>query len=1219
MIHILDGQENDILGVITAKNILTNNHRKSLKDNLETFNFRTFADKDFSQHLGRHNRVIIPSEDKGFIEFVIWESSKYRDSEGLKAEVYASASYLLLKKAGVIKPQNFTEQTASMLAGRALNGTEFQVGIVEGKGIRTMSIEEHTNPYAFLRRIAKEFGLELNFRVETDGNRITGRYVDLLEQIGQWRGREVEFGKDLIGIRRTEKTDNIYTALLGLGPVLEGGTRLEISVEDEDALQRWGRPDKHGQLQHLVDVYEPESTRENMTREELTQYTRTELDKRINAVVEYDANIADLEHVPGMENKKIRFGDTIKIKDLKFNPPLYIEARVHTQDRDIIDKSNKHVELGDFIEYTEAEVKAIWQTMQEEIRKKLDKLVLASIVSSAGNVFKNGIGSTELEVKTFLGGTEVDEDGSRYGYHWFKYDKDGELVPNFSESKKSITITAASIDEKASYTVHIALGTEILTMAQVTISNVFDGDDGEDGVDGKDGVPGLPGPSGKDGQSLYTWVKYATNASGTNMSDLPDGRSYIGFAYNKNTPVESTNPLDYEWAKIEGSQGSVGADGKTYYTWLKYATTPTSGMSDSPTGKLYMGLAYNKTTAVESSNYSDYDWSLIKGDKGDKGDAGPKGTDGPQGIPGIKGADGKTTYTWVKYANTPTIGMSDLPTGKTYIGFAYNKTTATESTVYADYEWAKFEGNQGVPGVPGSDGQPRYTWIKYADTETGSGMSDSAKDKRFLGLAHNKTTANESINPGDYTWSPLYDNVIVGGRNILLGSESVSMRSNNNNVYPIEDVAYQGHRRFRRIAPFDNTVLSTYTVHFYPVESGETYTLSVKVKPEKDLTLRLHTYGKEISCKAGKWTTLSYTYTSTSDEDARFMGIYGSGFNSNSGWIEYKEAQAEKGNVVTDWSPPPEDVEKAIEDVDKRVTTTVAEVVALDKEVRLKASQTDLNKVTGRVEHAETEIKLLPGKFDLTVQKNGVIGAINATPESLLIDFAKVKITGELEAKHIKSLAGLNINNQFVVDANGKVTIGNNRVTISENGFQITRPDGAIAMNNGIMSNAYNVNSYDPHYMTAGKNEHSSFPSFNTLVGSPSWYTAVKGELDGRGIAGYNLKYQDVRDALGALAFQQYEFIHSARYLVFSYWKNGSAGKHSLHVVNGTSDKTADRIYFETIEANRSGVIDCVIDLGKPNYRKRNVTFKIGWTHGWGGQSEIIMFRMVRVIQTDVL
>jgi hypothetical protein len=191
----------------------------------------------------------------------------------------------------------------------------------------------------------------------------------------------------------------------------------------------------------------------------------------------------------------------------------------------------------------------------------------------------------------------------------------------------------------------------------------------------------------------------------------------------------------------QGIPGEDGADGQSLYTWLKYADTPTTGMSDSPTGKTYIGLAYNKTTPTESSTYSDYAWSLIKGD---------------QGIPGTPGDDGQSLYTWVKYATSDTgANMSDDPTGKTYIGLAYNKPTATESTTAGDYQWTLFQGpqgDQGIPGTPGDDGVSLYTWIKYADTPT-TGMADTPDGKTYMGIAYNKTSATESTNYADYSWS----------------------------------------------------------------------------------------------------------------------------------------------------------------------------------------------------------------------------------------------------------------------------------------------------------------------------------------------------------------------------------------------------------------------------------------------------------------------------------
>ena len=93
-----------------------------------------------------------------------------------------------------------------------------------------------------------------------------------------------------------------------------------------------------------------------------------------------------------------------------------------------------------------------------------------------------------------------------------------------------------------------------------------------------------------------------------------------------------------------------------------------------------------------------------KGETGAQGPQGATGPQGPQGIQGVKGADGKTYYTWVKYADSPTSGMSDNPSGKKYIGFAYNKTTGTESTSYSDYSWSLIKGDKGETGNTGAQG-----------------------------------------------------------------------------------------------------------------------------------------------------------------------------------------------------------------------------------------------------------------------------------------------------------------------------------------------------------------------------------------------------------------------------------------------------------------------------------------------------------------------------------
>ena len=208
--------------------------------------------------------------------------------------------------------------------------------------------------------------------------------------------------------------------------------------------------------------------------------------------------------------------------------------------------------------------------------------------------------------------------------------------------------------------------------------------------------------------SSYTWYRDNTVISGETSQTLSIsasdftansatykvvGKDAAGNTYTDSISIAKLSDGAKGDPGANGQDGADGKDGVSYYTWIKYADSPTSGMSDIPEGKKYMGLAYNKTTSTESTNYSDYEWSLIKGE------------DGKDGVAGTKGADGTTYYTWVKYADDASgTGMTNNPTGKKYIGLAYNKSTSTESDDPTEYTWALFKGADGVDGKDGAKG-----------------------------------------------------------------------------------------------------------------------------------------------------------------------------------------------------------------------------------------------------------------------------------------------------------------------------------------------------------------------------------------------------------------------------------------------------------------------------------------------------------------------------------
>ncbi len=178
---------------------------------------------------------------------------------------------------------------------------------------------------------------------------------------------------------------------------------------------------------------------------------------------------------------------------------------------------------------------------------------------------------------------------------------------------------------------------------------------------------------------------------------------------------------------------------------------PTTGWSTAtPTRTPGTYIWFRTTVTRNDGTQSVTSPALLTGNDGAQGDQ------GPQGVPGPTGADGEQLYTWIKYADSPTTGMADTPTGKAYLGLAYNKTTQTESTSYSDYSWSLIQGADGADGVqgpPGTDGQTTYTWVKYGTSAAGAGISDDPTGKTYIGLAYNKLTPTESSDPAQYTWS----------------------------------------------------------------------------------------------------------------------------------------------------------------------------------------------------------------------------------------------------------------------------------------------------------------------------------------------------------------------------------------------------------------------------------------------------------------------------------
>ena len=245
MIHIVDYKTQKIIATLVNKPgaalYWDDWHEKSLKDYTETFDFIMSMDFPEAELVKERNVLIIQDDNDTFREFIIRETNQYSD----RKEVFCDASYSELTRQKIIDPITLDEQEVSSLAEYILQGTSWQVGRTVRHGLKSIEWKEHTDALKALRDLAELFDVELLFRLEISGNVITGRYVDFLDRVGSETEKEITLGKDLIGVTRKERSDELITALIGLGPQQENGSRIVVRVQDDAALDRWGRERRH--------------------------------------------------------------------------------------------------------------------------------------------------------------------------------------------------------------------------------------------------------------------------------------------------------------------------------------------------------------------------------------------------------------------------------------------------------------------------------------------------------------------------------------------------------------------------------------------------------------------------------------------------------------------------------------------------------------------------------------------------------------------------------------------------------------------------------------------------------------------------------------------------------------------------------------------------------------------------------------------------------------
>lgn len=650
-------------------------------------------------------------------------------------------------------------------------------------------------------------------------------------------------------------------------------------------------------------------------------------------------------------------GDTVKIQDTGFSPMLMLEARVSEQQISFSNPVENKTVFANF----QALQNKVSDSLLTRMAKLAEKAVPYELKLSTdnGTTFKNNVGQSVLKAS-------LERNGKVYQPLFFY--KNGDAIIG---TGNQLVVRPTDFENTLQVTVEAYLDDELAASAEVTFTEVADGERGPKGDKGDRGNDGLPGKNGVGIKNTNVTYGLSDNeqTQPANWTTNPPALVKGKYLWTKTvwTYTDDTSETGYQKTYIakDGNSGNDGLPGKdgvgikkttiTYAVGTSGTTAPTNGW-DSQVPNVPAGqYLWTKTvwTYTDNTNETGYSVSKIgeKGEKGDKGERGAQGERGPQGlqgpqgiqgIPGDKGADGKTQYTHIAYAdNAIGGGFSQTDTNKPFIGM-YQDFNAIDSQNPQDYRWSKWKGSDGrdgIPGKAGADGRTPYVHFAYADSADGrDGFSLTQNgSKRYLGVCTNFNQA-DSTNPADYVWNDMVGSVSVGGENLIVNSAfpdnldnwgywEVSQKNANLSISS-HDFYYNGARPLFLLSSKEMVPASTLR---FPVKRNTDYSFNIQTFAtgnlkgvdiyflgrksdetnktfSKVVNFKSHT-GSPSTTGVAKW---HLTFNS-GECDEGFIRIDNKGATNNSNsLLFFTELDCYEGTTDRAWQASPRDLEKQL-------------------------------------------------------------------------------------------------------------------------------------------------------------------------------------------------------------------------------------------------------------------------------------------------------------------
>lgn len=441
-----------------------------LKGNASTFTFSVMQQQDASKYLVVGNHLVFNWNDRDY--YMTIEETE-QDEDTLKVISYSGSLELV-------------NEEVSKYSGSKMSFEQyFNVFNTEGTlslGINEVSDKtltfEWTGTATLLSRLfslATEFDAEIefipvlnNYSLDHIQVNVYREHDDTYQGVGRSHDEIIRYGKEVDSIKKTSSISDMYTAIYPKG-------KDDLTIESLDGREVL---DDNGNVLYFVDK---KIIRAKQAQEQFPSAV-TGWSKYIVKNYSYDTDNVEMLYGQALSNLKkncvptveydmdgyveANIGDSFRVEDTEFNPPLYLETRVTEMQICTTNLSNSKMKFDNYTELNSD----VSQLLLEKDSKLVEnnKKYAVIITTDNGVVLKNSDSQTTLTVIVQDGQNIVTD---QCNIEWSEV-VNGETIHLSNE--KSVIFDAYSFENKINVRVVVSKDGYVRGMNELTLTNLSD-------------------------------------------------------------------------------------------------------------------------------------------------------------------------------------------------------------------------------------------------------------------------------------------------------------------------------------------------------------------------------------------------------------------------------------------------------------------------------------------------------------------------------------------------------------------------------------------------------------------------------------------------------------------------------------------------------------------------------------------------------------------------